>query len=89
MMKRKIGREPATGREFVALPRAERERIIAELDAASTEKLMARSKPLTRSQAAEERRLRVAVNRRRRGRPKIGNGSGSYSQVRIGDIHHL
>jgi len=75
IMKHKTAYEPATGREFEALPRPERERIIAELDAASTEELMARSKPLTRSQAAAERRLRDAVNRRRRGRPKIGKGS--------------
>jgi hypothetical protein len=75
-MIRKTEREPATGREFEALPRARRERIIAELDAASTEELLARSKPLTRTQAAAERRLRDAANQRRgRGRPKIGKGS--------------
>ncbi len=49
---------------------------MAELDAASTEELLARSKPLTRSQAAAERRLCDAVNDRRgRGRPKVGKGS--------------
>jgi hypothetical protein len=75
-MTRKTEQEPATGREFEALPRVRRERIIAELDAASTEELLARSKPLTRAQAAAERRLRDAVNQRRgRGRPKIGKGS--------------
>jgi hypothetical protein len=72
----KTGKDPATGRDFEALPRDQRERIVAELEAASTAELLARSQPLTRSEAAAERRLRDAVvERRRRGRPKIGKGS--------------
>ena len=66
--------KPLTGRAFEALPDAEKERIFQELEAASTEELLARSRPLTRSEAAREREMRKAA-KARMGRPVIGAGA--------------
>jgi hypothetical protein len=65
-----------TGRAFDALSPAEKERIVQELERTPTAELIARSKPLTRSQAALQRAMRQQIKQRRgRGRPKIGKGS--------------
>ncbi len=67
-------KKTTTGRAFDALPDAEKERIFNELENASTEELLARSRPLTRSEAARQREMRKAA-KARLGRPVIGAGA--------------
>jgi hypothetical protein len=76
-MKRHVPRKgPMTGRDFDALPAAEQEQIREELTRTPTAELLARSKPLTRTQAALQKKMRDQINERRgRGRPRIGRGS--------------
>lgn len=63
-----------TGREFEALPAAEKRRIVDELERMTPEEMLARSRPLTRSEAARERAMRKAAVARL-GRPQVGQGA--------------
>jgi hypothetical protein len=46
-------KQTLTGRDFDALPHAQKERIFQELEAKSTEQLLAESRPLSRKERAE------------------------------------
>ncbi len=63
---------------FESLPRKERERIFAELDAQSPEERIAQSKPLNAGERAEWRVIQKHL-RRGRGRPKVGKGVARVS----------
>jgi len=67
-------KKPMTGRDFDALPAMEKERIVADLEATSTEELIARSRPLTPAEARQQREMRRAA-KARMGRPVIGAGA--------------
>jgi len=71
-MKKKTGRRPKekglTASEFIALPDVEKNRIVAELEAESPERRLARSRPLN----AREIRQWDQIRKRLRGRPKLG-----------------
>ena len=60
-----------TGKEFMALPPIERERIVAQIEAESPKQRLARSTPPT-----PELRRRWNKFKRGRGRPKVGSGGG-------------
>ncbi|HEY8747969.1 MAG TPA: hypothetical protein VIM11_08345 [Tepidisphaeraceae bacterium] len=59
---------------FIALPDAEKRRIVAEIEAQAPEERFARSKPLD----AEDRRRHRAM-KRKAGRPRTGTGSGTIN----------
>lgn len=59
-----------TGREFEALPDAEKERIFQEIESSDPNKLRAESKPLTAVDRARWNRFR-----KKAGRPKVGQGA--------------
>jgi hypothetical protein len=63
-----------TGRDFEALPEAEKRRIVDELERMTPEELIAQSRPLTKAEAARERGMRRAA-KARLGRPVVGQGS--------------
>jgi hypothetical protein len=63
-----------TGRDFEALSDAEKEQLYDQLDRESPAQRLARSRPLTRSEAAREREMRKAA-KARMGRPVIGAGA--------------
>jgi hypothetical protein len=62
--------------EFIALPDEEKERIYNEIDSASTEELLARSRPLNARKRKQWQRFKA---RARMGRPKIGRGAKTIS----------
>lgn len=63
-----------SGRRFDALPDAKKERIFRELEAKSTEELLAESRPLDKRERAEWRTIK-----RKMGRPRIGRGTTNVS----------
>jgi hypothetical protein len=70
----KATKKPMTGRDFEALSEAEKERLYDQLDRESPARRLARSRPLTPSEAAREREMRKAA-KARMGRPVIGAGA--------------
>ena len=72
-MKRSKHRE-LTGKDFDALPAAEKERIFQELESATTEQLLADSRPLNKKERAEWKRIKAKM-----GRPRIGKGTTNVS----------
>jgi hypothetical protein len=67
-------KEPSVIDRFIALPDAEKQRIIDAIEAETPEQRLARAKPLT----AEGRR-RHKLFKRKAGRPRIGAGSGTIN----------
>ena len=59
---------------FIALPDSQKERIVKELERESTQKLLARSRPLNAKERKQWRRFKT-----RMGRPRIGKGSKTIS----------
>ena len=60
-----------TGRDFDALPDAEKERIYKELDDKTPEQLLRESRPLTKRQRAVHEEIQRSI-RKKMGQPKIG-----------------
>jgi hypothetical protein len=63
-----------TGRDFEALPEAEKLRIVDELERMTPAELLAQSRPLTKAEMARERGMRKAA-KARAGRPVVGQGA--------------
>jgi hypothetical protein len=61
---------------FIALPDEEKERIFQELEAMTTEEMLARSRPLN---ARERRQWAKFKARSKMGRPKVGSGARTIS----------
>jgi len=59
--------------EFIALPDAEKERIYQEIEAESTESMLARSRPLSAQERRQWKRFKAL------GRPKVGKGARTIS----------
>jgi hypothetical protein len=72
-MRKPKTKQTLTGRDFDALPHAQKERIFQELEAKSTEELLAESRPLSRKERAEWNQIK-----RKMGRPRIGKGRPTF-----------
>ena len=68
--KRMPSSKELSGVEFDSLPPSEKQRLWSELDAKSTEQLLAESRPLDARQRATWRRIRNQI-----GQPKIGKAT--------------
>jgi hypothetical protein len=81
MIKRKKSvRDPVE--EFIALPKAAKNRIYAEIDAMSEQEIRAKGRPLNAKERAEWNTLQKKMrqeHRRGRGRPKVGKGVAKVS----------
>lgn len=71
--------EGLTPSKFLALPDAEKERIYREIDAKSTEKLLAESKPLTTRQRARWNKIKKNLG----GRPKLSKEGTEIVSVTV------
>ena len=60
--------------EFISLPDAEKERIVAEIEAESPEQRLARSRPLNARERARWQRFKAKA-----GRPRVGQGAKTIS----------
>jgi hypothetical protein len=76
--KMKNHQKKMTGRDFDALPDAEKERIYKELDEKTPEQLLKESRPLTKAEKIRELRCWKLAKARLR-RSVIGNGSTQVS----------
>jgi hypothetical protein len=64
-----------TAEEFIALPDAEKNRIVAEIESQTSEQLMANSRPLNAGERARWIAFKKNARKNVGGRPKIGKGS--------------
>ncbi|HSU65639.1 MAG TPA: hypothetical protein VLJ39_02100 [Tepidisphaeraceae bacterium] len=64
-----------TASSFEALPDAEKNRILAEIESVSPAQRLAESRPLTAKERAQFEAFRQQVIKRGAGRPKVGQGS--------------
>lgn len=60
--------------EFIALPDAEKERIVREIESETPRQRLARSRPLNSRERAQWRRFKAKM-----GRPKVGKGAKTIS----------
>jgi hypothetical protein len=60
--------------EFIALPDAEKERIVAEIEAETPERRLARSRPLNATERKQWQRFKAKM-----GRPRVGKGAKTIS----------
>jgi hypothetical protein len=60
--------------EFIALPEAQKERIVRQLEAETPQQRLARSRPLNARERQQWRRFKAKL-----GRPKVGKGARTIS----------
>jgi hypothetical protein len=75
VQRRKGEEREMTIAEFIALPEAEKNRIVAEIEAQTPEEHMANSRPLNTAERARWKTFKKNAEKKRGGRPKIGKGS--------------